>query len=64
MLEDIVYAGSLGSRVTRFMVENKFNKLFEWVGVNGKNVKSAGGTEEYLRSRELGSDYIGDLFKN
>ena len=64
VLEDIVYAGSLGSRVTRFMVENKFNKLFEWVGVNGKNVKSAGGTEEYLRSRELGSDYIGDLFKN
>jgi transketolase len=64
VLEDIVYAGSLGSRVTRFMVENKFNKLFKWVGVNGKNVKSAGGTEEYLRSRELGSDYIGDLFKN
>jgi len=32
--------------------------------VNGKNVKSAGGTEEYLRLRELGSNYIGDLFKD
>jgi len=64
VLEDVVYTGSLGSRVTRFMVQNKLNKPFEWVGVNGKNVKSAGGTEEYLRSRELGSDYIGDLFKD
>jgi deoxyxylulose-5-phosphate synthase len=64
VLEDVVYAGSLGSRVTRFMVQNKLNKPFEWVGVNGKNVKSAGGTEEYLRSRELGSNYIGDLFKD
>jgi len=64
VLEDIVYAGSLGSRVTRFMVENKFNKPFEWVGVNGKNLKSAGGTEEYLRLRELGFDYIGDLLKD
>ena len=64
VLEDVVYTGSLGSRVTRFMVQNKLNKPFEWVGVNGKNVKSAGGTEEYLRSRELGSNYIGDLFKD
>jgi len=64
VLEDVVYTGSLGSRVTRFMVQNKLNKPFEWVGVNGKNVKSAGGTEEYLRLRELGSNYIGDLFKD
>ena len=43
ILEDVVYTGSLGSRVTRVMVENKLNKPFEWVGVNGKSVKSAGG---------------------
>ena len=64
VLEDVVYTGSLGSRVTRFFVENKLNKPFEWVGVKGESVKSAGGSEEYLRSRELGFNYIEDLFKD
>jgi len=64
VLEDVVYTGSLGSRITRFLVENKLNKPFEWLGVNGRNVKSAGGSEEYLRSRELGFNYMQDLFKD
>jgi transketolase len=64
VLEDVVYTGSLGSRVARFMLQNKLNMPYEWIGVNGKNIKSAGGTEEYLRSRELSSNYIGDLFKD
>ena len=64
VLEDVVYTGSLGSRVTRLFVENKLNIPFEWVGVKGESVKSAGGSEEYLRSRELGFNYIEDLFKN
>ena len=64
VLEDVVYTGSLGSRVTRFMVENNLNRPFKWVGVNGKNIRSAGGSEEYLRSRELGSNYLEDLFKD
>jgi len=64
VLEDVIYTGSLGSRVTRFMVENKLNKPFKWVGVNGRNIRSAGGSEEYLRSRELGFNYLKDLFKD
>jgi transketolase len=64
VLEDVVYTGSLGSRVTRFMVENKLHKPFKWVGVEGRNIASAGGSEEYLRSRELGLNYLDDLFND
>ena len=48
----------------KFMAENNLNKPFKWVGVNGGNIRSAGGSEEYLRSRELGSNYLQDLFKD
>jgi len=64
VLEDVVYTGSLGSRVARFLVENNLSKPFKWVGVNGRNIRSAGGSEEYLRSRELGFNYLEDLFKD
>ena len=64
ILEDVVYTGSLGSRVSRFMAENKLNKDFKWVGVSGRNIRSAGGSEEYLRHRELGFNYLEDLFKD
>jgi len=64
VLEDVVYTGGLGSRVARFLVENNLNKPFKWVGVNGRNIRSAGGSEEYLRSRELGFNYLEGLFKD
>lgn len=64
VMEDVVYTGGLGSRVSRFLVENNLNKPFKWVGVNGRNIRSAGGSEEYLKSRELGSNYLQDLFKD
>ena len=64
VLEDVVYTGGLGSRVSRFLFENNLNKPFKWVGVNGKNIRSAGGLEEYLRSREIGFNYLEDLFKD
>jgi transketolase len=64
VLEDVVYTGGLGSRVARFLVENNLNKPFKWVGVNGRNIRSAGGSEEYLRSRELGFNYLEDLFND
>jgi transketolase len=58
VLEDVVYPGSLGSRISRFLLEKRLNKTFDWIGVDGKTLKSAGGSEEYLRSRELGANYI------
>ncbi len=64
VLEDVVYSGSLGSRISRFIAENSINVPFNWTGVDGKKIMSAGGSEQYLRSRELGLAYIENLFKN
>jgi transketolase len=64
VLEDVVYTGGLGSRVSRFMAENKLNKDFKWVGVRGRNIGSAGGSEENLRHRELGFNYLKNLLKD
>jgi transketolase len=63
VLEDVVYPGSLGSKISRFLLEKRLNKTFDWIGVDGKTLKSAGGSEEYLRSRELGSNYIENILK-
>lgn len=63
ILEDVIFSGSLGSRVSRFIVEHNLSIPFSWIGVNGKDIASAGGSEDYLRSRELGDDYIKALFK-
>ena len=63
VLEDVVYPGSLGSRISRFLLEKRLNKTFDWIGVDGKTLKSAGGSEEYLRSRELGANYIENVLQ-
>lgn len=62
VIEDVVFSGSLGSRVCRFLAENNLNVSFKWIGVKGTTLKSAGGSEKYLRTREFGSNYLGDLF--
>lgn len=36
VLEDVVYSGSLGSRIARFLLEKRLNIKFDWIGVNGK----------------------------
>jgi transketolase len=63
VLEDVVYPGSLGSRISRFLLEKRLNKTFDWIGVDGKTLKSAGGSEEFLRLRELGSNYIKNILQ-
>jgi transketolase len=64
VLEDVVYSGSIGSRVSRFLAEKRINVPFYWKGINGKNVLSAGGSEEFLRERELGYKYIEEILKD
>ena len=63
VLEDVVYSGSMGSRVSRFLTDNRINIPLYWKGINGKKVLSAGGSEEYLRERELGCNYIEEILK-
>jgi transketolase len=64
VLEDVVYSGSMGSRVSRFLTEKRINVPFYWKGIKGKNVLSAGGSEEFLRERELGFKYIEEILKD
>jgi transketolase len=62
VIEDVVFSGSLGSRVSRFLAENNLKVPFEWIGINGSVLKSAGGSEDYLRTREFGFYYLNNLF--
>jgi transketolase len=64
VLEDVVYSGSMGSRVSRFLTDNRINVPLYWKGINGKNLLSAGGSEEFLREREFGYNYIEEILKD
>ena len=62
VIEDTVFSGSLGSRVCRFLAENSLRLPFKWIGVDGSRLTSAGGSETFLRGRELGLNSIESLF--
>lgn len=62
VIEDVVFSGSLGSRVCRFLVEKNLKVPFKWIGVEGSTITSAGGSEDFLRSREFGLNYLENLF--
>jgi transketolase len=62
VIEDVVFSGSLGSRVCRFLAENNLKVPFKWIGIEGSTLESAGGSEDYLRKREFGFNYLDSLF--
>lgn len=62
VIEDVVFSGSLGSRVCRFLAEKSLKVPFKWIGVDGSTLTSAGGSEDFLRSREFGLNYLENLF--
>lgn len=62
VIEDVVFPGSLGSRVCRFLAENNLRVPFRWIGIEGSTLKSAGGSEDYLRKREFGLNFLDSLF--
>ena len=62
VIEDVVFSGSLGSRVCRFLAEKSLKVPFKWIGVEGSTLTSAGGSEDFLRSREFGLNYLENLF--
>ena len=64
VIEDVVFSGSLGSRVCRFLAEKNLKVPFKWIGVEGSTLTSAGGSEDFLRSREFGLNYLENLFLN
>ena len=54
--------GSLGSRICRHLIDTSAHVDFDWIGIDSTEIKSAGGSQKYLRSRELGPDYISKIF--
>ena len=62
VIEDCIFPGSLGSRVCKFLVEHSIIKPFKWTGVDGTRLRSAGGSENFLRMRELGTNFLEELF--
>ena len=58
VIEEVVFSGGLGSRVSRIISENRLSIDFSWTGINGKELQSAGGEINYLRNRELGENYL------
>ena len=62
VIEECIFPGGLGSRVCKFLAENEIKKSFKWFGIDGTRLRSAGGSEDFLRMRELGTNFIEDLF--
>lgn len=58
VIEEVVFSGSLGSRISRIIAEHRINVEFTWTGINGSTLKSAGGDIDFLRNRELGNNYL------
>ncbi len=62
VLEEVIFTGSLGSRICRHLIDTNSHVNFDWVGIDSTDLKSAGGSQKYLRSRELGQDYNSRIF--
>lgn len=62
-IEDVVFPGSLGSRAARFIADNAIVTKFKWFGVDGFNIDSSGGSEDFLINRELGFEFIDKIFE-
>lgn len=61
-IEDVIFPGSLGSRAARFIADKGIITKFKWIGVNGLNIDSTGGSENFLIKRELGIEFIDKIF--
>jgi transketolase len=64
VIEEVVFSGGLGSRISRIIAENRISIEFSWTGINGRELQSAGGEINYLRNRELGENYLENILKS
>jgi transketolase len=64
VIEEVVFSGGLGSRISRIIAENRIDIEFSWTGINGRELQSAGGEINYLRKRELGENYLENILNS
>jgi len=62
VLEEVIFTGSLGSRICRHLIDIKTHVNFDWVGIDSTRISPAGGSQKFLRSRELDPNYISKMF--
>jgi transketolase len=64
VIEEVIFSGGLGSRISRVIAENRISIEFSWTGINGRELQSAGGEINYLRNRELGENYLENVLNS
>jgi transketolase len=63
VLEEVVFAGSLGSRISRILANLGVGLPFSWVGIDPSKIPSFAGDEDFLRNYFFGENYLNDIFK-
>jgi transketolase len=63
VLEEVIFAGSLGSRITRILATSGVALPFSWVGIDTSKIPSFAGDEDFLRNYFFGENYLNDIFK-
>ena len=62
VFEEVIYPGSLGSRIAKLISTGNHRIKFSWKGIDGKKLSSVGGSESFLRAKVFGNNYIQELF--
>jgi transketolase len=62
VIEEVVFPGGLGSRISRIISTSGSNIPFSWIGVDSLNLPTFGGDEDFLRSYFFGENYLDRLF--
>ncbi len=62
VLEEVVFPGGLGSRISRIIAASSSRVPFHWIGVDSLNLPTFGGDEDFLRSYFYGENCLDRLF--
>ena len=62
VLEEVVFPGSLGSRISRIISVSGSGVAFNWMGIDSSIIPTFGGSEDFLRSYFFGENYLNKIF--
>lgn len=63
VLEEVIFVGSLGSRISRMLATLGAGLPFSWIGIDPSKIPSFAGDEDFLRKYFFGENYLNDIFK-
>jgi transketolase len=62
VLEEVVFTGSLGSRISRILSTSGLGLPFSWIGIDPSRIPSFAGDENFLRNYFFGEHYLDNIF--